>query len=100
MITTMITDGVVGTYGTADPIGEGGEGPGLQQCLSRAAAAGASDAAVFYHAARIYNTGSYKRGTDLGNPICGTACYASDIANRLVGWDGVESKCTLKNPQK
>ena len=33
---------------------------------------------------------------DLGNGLGATACYASDVANRLAGWTQGNSKCTLK----
>jgi hypothetical protein len=58
MIKLMVTDGTVGTN----------FGDGLKGCMSRAAADGSSDATAIYRAARIYNTGSYHTGGDLGTP--------------------------------
>ena len=89
MITQMVSDGAAGTAA----------GDGLKQCLAQASAAGASDATAVYRAARIYNTGSYTVGSDLGTPEWGTSCYSSDIANRLTGWSGLQTACTLPNPQ-
>lgn len=74
----MITDGTSGTVGIT------GGGDGLVQTLAQAAADGTSDAQAAYIAARIYNSGSYTVGTDLGAGAA-TSSYASDIANRLLG---------------
>ncbi|KAL9043819.1 MAG: hypothetical protein Q9214_003007 [Letrouitia sp. 1 TL-2023] len=65
-------------------------GDGLQQCLSQAAS---DDVSRFYKAARIYNSGSIDPSGDLGAGGA-THCYASDIANRLLGYTG-RSECTL-----
>ncbi|KAL9607485.1 MAG: hypothetical protein Q9167_007605, partial [Letrouitia subvulpina] len=65
-------------------------GDGLQQCLSEAASDNVSQ---FYKAARIYNSGSIDPSGDLGAGGA-THCYASDIANRLLGYTGT-SECTL-----
>ena len=56
-------------------------------------------------AARLYNSGSgslassRRRGLDLSSPQdAATQCYASDVANRLVGWvgiDGGQGSCGL-----
>ncbi|KAL4995222.1 hypothetical protein BDV10DRAFT_175162 [Aspergillus recurvatus] len=79
-ITQMIKDG---TEGTSD-------GDGLQQCLEQAG--GSGDAANFYAAARIYNSGSIAATGNLGQGIA-THCYSSDVANRLTGWSTGPSKC-------
>ncbi len=49
---------------------------------------------AFYRAARIYNSGSIDASGDLGAGVA-THCYASDVANRLMGWTGNGSTCTL-----
>lgn len=46
---------------------------------------GGSGAVAYYWTARIYNTGSYTAGSDLGAPEYGTSCYSINIANRLLG---------------
>jgi len=79
-IEQMIRDG---TMGTAD-------GDGLQQLI--AANGGSSDAASYYKAARCYNSGSIASNGNLGAGIA-THCYASDIANRLLGWSAGTSSC-------
>uniref|UniRef100_A0A093VA56 Rare lipoprotein A n=1 Tax=Talaromyces marneffei PM1 TaxID=1077442 RepID=A0A093VA56_TALMA len=77
-ITQMIEDG---TTGTAD-------GDGLKQLLDQAVSRyGASGATEYYVAARMYNSGSVAPGGNLGQGGA-TACYSSDIANRLLGWSG------------
>ncbi|KAI4215634.1 MAG: hypothetical protein LQ351_002103 [Letrouitia transgressa] len=65
-------------------------GDGLQQCLDQASS---DDVSRFYKAARIYNSGSVDPSGDLGAGGA-THCYASDIANRLLGYTG-QSACTL-----
>ncbi|ESZ98750.1 putative muramidase [Sclerotinia borealis F-4128] len=85
IITGMIEDGTMGTA----------SGDGLRQCIWQS---GEGDARAAYVASRIYNTGSYMRGTDLGAPQWGTGCYASDIANRLLGWAAPATPCTLGKP--
>jgi hypothetical protein len=74
----MIDDGVNGT-----PAGDG-----LKQTLAQA---GNDEVAKWYRAARIYNSGSVS-GENLGMGVA-THCYASDIANRLVGWSSGASSC-------
>ena len=66
-------------------------GDGLAQCLNKA---GTSDVSAFYRAARMYNSGSIDESGDLGKGIA-THCYASDIANRLTGWQQYPKNCTL-----
>jgi hypothetical protein len=80
-ITQMIRDGTTGTP----------DGDGLQQTLQQA---GCEDVSKYYKSARIYNSGSIASGGDLGTGVA-THCYAADIANRLVGWAGGESSCSL-----
>ncbi|KZF25135.1 hypothetical protein L228DRAFT_243927 [Xylona heveae TC161] len=78
-ITQMIRDG---TQGTA-------QGPGLVQWLnsdSETSYAGNTDGSP-YNAVRGYNSGSIDF-TNLSNRNGATASYVSDIANRLLGWDG------------
>lgn len=76
-IVQMITDGVFGT-----PTGQG-----LVQAINQANGTGAQK---FYQAARLYNSGNYTTLADLG---AGQACYASNIANRLMGWVHDVPKC-------
>lgn len=78
----MIEDGTAGTS----------SGDGLKQCLAEA---GVTDVSKYYRAARIYNGGLGGYNADnLGSGCC-TLCYASDIANRLTGWDKGVSGCSL-----
>lgn len=79
-ITQMIKDG---TEGTAS-------GDGLKQTLSQCTAEDLSQR--YYQAATIYNSGNLPTNLDDNTA---TACYASDIANRLTGWTTAETKCTL-----
>jgi hypothetical protein len=82
-ITQMIKDGTMGTS----------SGDGLVQCLQQAQAA--NDVSRFYRAARIYNGGfSGFHANDLGTGCC-TLCYASDVANRLTGWNSGPTGCHL-----
>lgn len=55
---------------------------------------GKTDVSGFYRAARLYNSGSISDASNL-NVGVGTACYATDVANRLTGWVNAASKCTL-----
>jgi hypothetical protein len=48
----------------------------------------------FYEAARIYNSGSIAASGNLQDGVA-THCYASDIANRLLGWATAPSSCTF-----
>ena len=77
----MINDGASGTP----------QGDGLKQTLQQA---GNDDTAKWYRAARIYNSGRVHESGNLGGGIA-THCYASDIANRLLGWSsaGGSEKC-------
>jgi hypothetical protein len=80
-IVQMIRDGVAGTAA----------GDGLIQTLKQAPGSGA---AKYYGAARIYNSGSIDPSGDLGAGIA-TKCYASDVANRLLGWAFSNKSCPL-----
>ena len=73
----MIADGTTGAGGLS----------------SAQATVGAADASGIYKAARIYNSGSLDPSGNLATNAA-TPCYASDIANRLVGFVG-DSACTL-----
>ncbi len=77
----MIEDGV---NGTAD-------GDGLKQLLAKA---GGNTATAFYKAARMYNSGSLDASGDLAKGGA-TPCYASDIANRLLGWSEGVGGCHM-----
>lgn len=63
---------------------------GLQQALSQSKA---TDVSKYYKAARIYNSGSIAASGNLGDGIA-THCYASDIANRLIGWADGQRACS------
>lgn len=75
----MITDGTDGTS----------YGPGLKQLMAQS---GATDVSMYYKAARMYNSGSIDSSGNLGAGIA-THCYASDIANRLIGWSAGFGTC-------
>jgi hypothetical protein len=77
----MVQDGVAGT-----PTGDG-----LQQLFAHAAG---ETVQKYYRAARMYNSGSLDASGSLGRGGA-TACYCSDIANRLLGWSQGPSKCTV-----
>jgi hypothetical protein len=78
----MIRDGTTGTP----------SGNGLQQILATAGSGGGR----FYKTARIYNSGSIAASGLLQDGIA-THCYASDIANRLIGWSAGVSSCRIKD---
>ncbi|KAK5175766.1 uncharacterized protein LTR77_000906 [Saxophila tyrrhenica] len=46
-----------------------------------------------YKAARGYNSGYIPKSGDLSEAAGATACYVSDIANRLTGWTNAKSTC-------
>lgn len=74
-ILLMIQDGVQGTKW----------GDGLVQLLN-----------IYgdpYKAARAYNSGFVPTNGDLSAASGATACYVSDIANRLTGWVNAKSTC-------
>jgi hypothetical protein len=81
----MIVDGTRGTK----------SGSGLAALIDKAQKhLGDHDIArIFYSASRLYNSGSID-WKNLDNAEGATACYASDIANRLTGWVLAPSKCT------
>jgi hypothetical protein len=74
MIYQMILDGTNGTVW----------GPGLRQDYAVAGRNSSSASQAYWRTARIYNGGRYM-ATDLSQPCC-TTSYASDIANRVMGW--------------
>ncbi|KAJ6785975.1 hypothetical protein PWT90_06270 [Aphanocladium album] len=77
----MIEDGVNGTP----------SGDGLKQLLAKA---GGNGPTAYYKAARMYNSGSIATSGNLQDGIA-THCYASDIANRLIGWSEGVGSCHL-----
>ena len=81
-IIQMIEDGAQGTP----------SGDGLTQSLNDQT--GFTGAQAFYRTARVYNSGSVPSDNDLGDPGA-TRCYATDVANRLVGWVTAPNTCTL-----
>lgn len=81
-IHNMIDQGTMGTVPG---------GMSLTYALKKAAA---SDVSRYYKAARIYNSGSIASSGLLQDGVA-THCYASDIANRLLGWSLGPSKRTL-----
>ncbi|SMQ56076.1 unnamed protein product [Zymoseptoria tritici ST99CH_3D7] len=74
-IEQMVVDGTQGTS----------SGEGLVQGLDKTGNA--------YAAARFYNSGQIAKDGDLSDGAGATACYASDVANRLTGWVDAKSKC-------
>lgn len=92
----MIQDGVGGTP----------SGDGLAAIMDQLQAGNAtnelnfgndtSQTQMYYRAARMYNSGSISPTGDLGLGVA-THCYASDIANRLLGWVFAPSTCTLNS---
>ncbi|PYH84526.1 muramidase [Aspergillus uvarum CBS 121591] len=75
-IVQMIKDGAIGTSDA--------DGYGLASLLDKSAR---TNAAGFYRAARMYNSGAWSIPSSGNLSGAGaTACYASDIANRLTGW--------------
>ncbi len=46
-----------------------------------------------YKAARYYNSGYIPQSGDLSEAAGATACYVTDIANRLTGWTNAKSLC-------
>ena len=78
-ITQMVNDGVGGTAA----------GDGLKQTLASCSTSGSQ---AYYQAAVIYNSGNLPANLDDNTA---TPCYASDVANRLMGWVKGTSSCTL-----
>lgn len=71
----MVRDGTQGTK----------FGDGLTQTINKSG--------DVYSAARMYNSGSIASSGDLSDGNGATACYVSDIANRLTGWVYAGSSC-------
>ena len=82
----MCKDGIEGTGSSASA------GPGLKQLIQKA---GSSGAEALYRAARMYNSGSIAADGNLSDANGATACYVSDVANRLLGWSTGTTGCTL-----
>jgi hypothetical protein len=81
-INQMVQDGIAGTS----------SGAGIQKLM---AATPGNDVNRYYRAARMYNSGSIAADGDLSSPqSVATKCYASDVANRLLGFVG-NTGCTL-----
>lgn len=83
----MVREGVQGTT-------SGGEtslgGPGYVQLLSGGLSLVHDQEPGNSHtAARSYNSGSLASDGNLDKAEWGTAGYANDIANRLIGWNGI-----------
>lgn len=74
-IQDMVQDGVQGTR----------TGDGLVQNLNYYYNA--------YAAARGYNSGILPLSGNLSEAQGATACYVSDVANRLTGWSNATTKC-------
>ncbi len=51
-------------------------------------------AEAYYRASRLYNSGAIDPSNDLGKGGA-THCYASDMANRLMGWTDAAHGCDL-----
>jgi hypothetical protein len=81
-IVQMVRDGTAGTS----------NGDGLRQVLAQTSGAVGGGSRAIYAAARKYNSGSVNYA-DLGVSFGSTACYASDVANRLMGWTLAASQC-------
>ncbi|KAK5165571.1 uncharacterized protein LTR77_009100 [Saxophila tyrrhenica] len=78
-IQQMVNDGVGGT-----PAGDG-----LKQTMAQTGNTGCQ---AYFGAAVIYNSGNLPENLDDNTA---TPCYASDVANRLMGWTSGASECTL-----
>ncbi|KAK3686775.1 hypothetical protein LTR37_019490 [Vermiconidia calcicola] len=78
-IDLMVQDGVMGTAA----------GDGLKQTFQQCPSTGAQ---AYFQAAVIYNSGNLPQNLDDNTA---TPCYASDVANRLMGWTSGASSCTL-----
>lgn len=74
-ILAMVQDGTQGTE----------HGDGLVQNLNRYGDP--------YSAARGYNSGYIPKSGDLSGKAGATACYVTDVANRLTGWVDARSEC-------
>lgn len=66
---------------------------GLTQAIDQAVTKyGAKGVDKYFKGMRIYNSGSLPASGNLGQGIA-THCYASDIANRLMGWASEDKVC-------
>ena len=74
-IVAMVQDGTQGTQ----------DGDGLVQNLNMYGSP--------FSAARGYNSGYIPKSGDLSEAAGATACYVSDVANRLTGWVWADTKC-------
>lgn len=66
---------------------------GLKQVVERSG--GAQFVSSYYKGAVLYNSGVMPPSGNLGQGRS-NACYASDIANRLMGWAADSSPCDKK----
>lgn len=74
----------------------GPEGHGFAEDINEQSGKVGNDVAwAYYRASRQYNSGSIDSSDDLEKGGPGKHCYASDIANRLMGWVDAASTCTL-----
>jgi hypothetical protein len=80
----MVTDGVAGTE----------KGNGLAGAITSENEPDVEFAQAYYRGARYYNSGVIDGSGDLEKGSA-THCYASDVANRLVGWVDAKSECVL-----
>lgn len=78
----MVLDGAGGTT----------TGDGLAGILNDL---GDNNSQAYYRAARQYNSGSIAPDGCLDEGGQSTDCYASDVANRLMGWVWAASTCSL-----
>jgi hypothetical protein len=79
----MVFDGVGGTP----------SGDGLAGIMNELAEG--NDAQAYYRAARKYNSGSIAADGNLDEGGTSPNCYASDVANRLMGWVWAVKLCHL-----
>ncbi|KAK3385114.1 hypothetical protein B0H63DRAFT_179465 [Podospora didyma] len=99
-IQQMIVDGAQGVL-TPDASGTPALQAGLVQRITQAA--GDASGQNYYKAARLYNSGALaadgllETAGQCGPPrTFGVPCYASDIANRMLGWVSAPTKCDVK----
>jgi hypothetical protein len=78
----MINGGVLGTASGED----------MQQLVEEA---GVDDVSKYYRVLVLYNSVVLPESGNVGNGRA-TACYASDLANRLMGWTGIGRTCDPK----
>jgi len=85
-----------GTVGGAPDSDDNGHTHGLIDALNTAAR---TDISRFYRAAKLYNSGFYSllSSNELSISSSATACYASDVANRLTGWVHAASGCNAQS---